>query len=222
MLGQPVSMLVPQVVGFKLTGTLPRRGDRHRPGADRHRRCSARRASSASSSSSTATGWPACRWPTGPRSPTWPPSTARPAGSFPIDAETLRYLELSGRPPSTDRAGRGVRQGTGDVPRRPARPRPSTPTRSSSTSRRSSRAWPARKRPQDRVPLHDAKASFADGAQGAASAAAPGQDRRRRPRTAGHRAVRVGGRRHGRRRRGPAVARERASTARADHATARS
>ena len=36
MLGQPVSMLVPQVVGFKLTGTLPRRGDGHRPGADRH------------------------------------------------------------------------------------------------------------------------------------------------------------------------------------------
>ena len=36
MLGQPVSMLVPQVVGFKLTGSLPRRGDGHRPGADRH------------------------------------------------------------------------------------------------------------------------------------------------------------------------------------------
>ena len=36
MLGQPVSMLVPQVVGFKLTGTLPRRGDGHRPGADGH------------------------------------------------------------------------------------------------------------------------------------------------------------------------------------------
>ena len=37
MLGQPVSMLVPQVVGFKLVGALPRGGDRDRPGPDRHR-----------------------------------------------------------------------------------------------------------------------------------------------------------------------------------------
>ena len=35
MLGQPVSMLVPQVVGFKLTGKLTRRRDGDRPGADR-------------------------------------------------------------------------------------------------------------------------------------------------------------------------------------------
>ena len=36
MLGQPVSMLVPQVVGFKLTGKLQRGRDRDRPGADRY------------------------------------------------------------------------------------------------------------------------------------------------------------------------------------------
>ena len=36
MLGQPVSMLIPEVVGFKLTGKLPRGRDRDRPGADRH------------------------------------------------------------------------------------------------------------------------------------------------------------------------------------------
>ena len=37
MLGQPVSMLIPRVVGFKLTGELPDGVDRHRPGADDHR-----------------------------------------------------------------------------------------------------------------------------------------------------------------------------------------
>ena len=36
MLGQPVSMLIPEVVGFKLFGTHARRHHRHRSGADRH------------------------------------------------------------------------------------------------------------------------------------------------------------------------------------------
>ena len=55
--------------------------DRDRPGADRHRRCCARRAWSASSSSSSARASPRCRWPTARPSPTWRPSTARPAAS---------------------------------------------------------------------------------------------------------------------------------------------
>ncbi len=37
MLGQPVSMLIPRVVGFKLTGERPARRDRHRRGAHGHR-----------------------------------------------------------------------------------------------------------------------------------------------------------------------------------------
>ena len=37
MLGQPVSMLIPRVVGFKLSGERPARCDRHRRGAHRHR-----------------------------------------------------------------------------------------------------------------------------------------------------------------------------------------
>ena len=36
MLGQPVCMLIPEVVGFRLTGELDRRRHRDRPGADRH------------------------------------------------------------------------------------------------------------------------------------------------------------------------------------------
>ena len=36
MLGQPIPMLIPEVIGFRLTGKLPRGRDGHRPGADRH------------------------------------------------------------------------------------------------------------------------------------------------------------------------------------------
>ena len=81
MLGQPVSMLIPQVVGFKLTGELRRRRDRDRPRAHRHadaaqegrgrqvRRVLRRRACAL------------CRSPIARPSPTWRPNTARPAAS---------------------------------------------------------------------------------------------------------------------------------------------
>jgi aconitate hydratase len=80
MLGQPVSMLIPQVVGFKLTGKL-------------------REGATATDLVLTVTqmlrkkgvvgkfveffgpGLDRCRWPTARPSPTWRPNTARPAAS---------------------------------------------------------------------------------------------------------------------------------------------
>ena len=56
MLGQPMAMLIPEVVGFELHRQAAAGRDRDRPRAHRHRRCCARRASSTSSSSSTAPG----------------------------------------------------------------------------------------------------------------------------------------------------------------------
>ena len=83
---------------------------------------------------------------------------------FPVDAETLRYLEFTGRPDRADRAGRGLRARAGAVPRpRTPRSRPS-PRRSSSTSATSSRASPGPKRPQDRIALADAKHGLPRGA----------------------------------------------------------
>ena len=79
------------------------------------------------------------------------PEYGATCGIFPVDAETLRYLRSTGRPRGAGRAGRGVLQGAGAVPRRETRRRRRTPTRSNSTWRRSSRAWPGRRRPQDRV-----------------------------------------------------------------------
>ena len=54
-------------------------GDRPRP--HRHTDAPQSTASSASSSSSSAPAWPSCRSPTGPRSRTWRPNTARRAAS---------------------------------------------------------------------------------------------------------------------------------------------
>jgi aconitate hydratase len=54
MLGQPISMLIPEVVGFKLTGKLPEGASPPPTWCSPSPRCCARRAWSASSSSSTA------------------------------------------------------------------------------------------------------------------------------------------------------------------------
>ena len=61
-------------------------------------RCCASTASSASSSSSTAPASRTCRSPTARRSATCRPEFGSTCAIFPIDAETLRYLEFSGRP----------------------------------------------------------------------------------------------------------------------------
>ena len=76
MLGQPIYMLLPEVVGMKLTGELP-------PGATATdlvltvTQILRKRRSSASSSSSSAPASRRCRSPIGRRSPTWRPNTAR-------------------------------------------------------------------------------------------------------------------------------------------------
>src|SRR4051794_20736708 len=97
MLGQPVSMLIPQVVGFRLTGQLPE-------------------GSTATDLVLTATQMLRERGVVGkfvefygPGLPTLPladratlgnmsPEMGATCAIFPIDAETLRYLEFSGRP----------------------------------------------------------------------------------------------------------------------------
>ena len=117
MLGQPISMLIPQVLGFRLTGamlegatatdlvlTITERLRKHGvvgkfveffgPGledltiADR------------------ATLGNMC------------PEYGATIAIFPIDAMTLDYLRLTGRERVAGRAGRGLRQGAGDVPQR--------------------------------------------------------------------------------------------------------
>ena len=147
MLGQPVSMLVPQVVGFKLTGTL-------------------REGATATDLVLTATqmlrkkgvvgkfveyyGAGLAGLPLADRATlaNMAPEYGATCGLFPIDAETIRYLAVVGPVPRDDPAGRGVRQGSGHVSHRQLAGSDVFRHAWSWTCPRSSRAWPARGAPR--------------------------------------------------------------------------
>jgi aconitate hydratase len=159
MLGQPVSMLVPHVVGFKLTGTL-------------------REGATATDLVLTVTqmlrkkgvvgkfveyyGDGLANLPLADRATiaNMAPEYGATCGLFPIDAETLRYLELSGRPPEMIRLVEAYAkaQGIFHAVGAPEAVYSDTLELDLSTVE-PSLAGP--RRPQDRVALHNAKASFA-------------------------------------------------------------
>ena len=142
MLGQPVSMLLPQVVGFRLEGELPE-------------------GSTATDLVLTVTemlrergvvgkfveffGPGLANLPLADRATigNMSPEFGSTCAIFPVDAETLRYLEFSGRPAEQIELVEAYTQGAGPLPRRGLTRTPPTPTRSSSTSRPSSPRWPA-------------------------------------------------------------------------------
>ena len=143
MLGQPVSMLIPQVVGFRLEGELPE-------------------GSTATDLVLTVTqmlrergvvgkfveffGPGLAGLPLADRATigNMAPEMGATCAIFPVDAETLRYLEFSGRPPERVELVEAYMPRAGAVPRRDSRRRSPTATRSPWTSRRSSPRWPAR------------------------------------------------------------------------------
>ena len=142
MLGQPVSMLIPRVVGFKLNGELPE-------------------GATATDLVLTITemlrehgvvgkfvefyGDGVSALPLANRATigNMSPEFGSTIAVFPIDEETTKYLKLTGRDRRADRARRGLRQGAGPLAR-PATPSRATPRGSSSTSARSSRRSPGR------------------------------------------------------------------------------
>ena len=97
MLGQPVYFLTPDVVGVHLTGALARRRHGHRPGADGHADCCARRRSSASSWNFTARARRRCRVVDRATIANMAPEYGATMGFFPIDAECVNYLRATGR-----------------------------------------------------------------------------------------------------------------------------
>ena len=175
MLGQPMSMLIPQVLGFKLTGKL-------------------HEGATATDLVLTVTemlrkqgvvgkfvefyGAGLARLPLADRATigNMSPEFGSTCAIFPIDAETLRYLEFSGRPKELIDAGRGVRQGAGAVARRGLRGADVHRHARARPRRRSSRASPGPKRPQDRVSLTESKAAFRMALEGYL----PDEDRRGR------------------------------------------
>ena len=133
MLGQPSSMLIPQVVGFKLTGKLPRGRDRDRPRADRHadaaqagRRRQVRRVLRHGSRE------PPARRPRDDRA-TWRRSTARRAASSRSTTRRSRTCASPAAARAQSRSSRPTRRRRASSARR-RRPSPRTPTRSSSIS----------------------------------------------------------------------------------------
>ena len=111
MLGEALSMLVPQVVGFRLTGRAARGRDGDRPRAHRDRDPAHAPASSGSSSSTSAPA--SARSPLADRATlgNMCPEYGATCGFFPVDEVTLDYLRLTGRSAERDRARRGVLQG---------------------------------------------------------------------------------------------------------------
>ena len=158
MLGQPVSMLVPQVVGFKLSGTL-------------------REGATATDLVLTVTellrrkgvvgkfvefyGDGLASLPLADRATiaNMAPEYGATCGIFPIDTETLRYLELSGRPEALIRLVEAYARAQG-LFFTPGGPEASyTDTLELDLAKvEPSLAGP--KRPQDRVNLSDSKESF--------------------------------------------------------------
>jgi aconitate hydratase len=158
MLGQPVSMLVPQVVGFKLTGALPE-------------------GATATDLVLTVTqmlrkkgvvgkfveyfGEGLASLPLADRATiaNMAPEYGATCGIFPIDNETLRYLELSGRPQTTIRLVEAYYKAQGMFHGPGTRTAEYSDTLELDLSTvRPSLAGP--RRPQDRVMLSDAKSSF--------------------------------------------------------------
>ncbi len=172
MLGQPLTMLVPPVVGLRLTGELPRGDDRHRPRPHHRRAPAPSRGGRASSSRSTAQVSPSSPSRTGPPSATWRPEYGATCVIFPIDDVTLDYLALHRSRRGPRGAGRGLRQGTGPVP-----PGRGTPSRSSP---RVGRARPLHGRAEPGRPVAAPGPGVAVGDEGRLPAR-PGRRRARAP-----------------------------------------
>ena len=144
MLGQPMSMLIPQVARLQAPRRAARGRDGDRPRPHRHRAAAPegrrrqvrrvlrpRRVRAAAGRPRDA-------------SATWPRSSASTCAIFPIDAETLRYLEFSGRAPEQIELVEAYARAQGLLHDEDSDGRRRSPTRSSSTSARSCRRSPAR------------------------------------------------------------------------------
>ena len=159
MLGQPISMLIPEVVGFRLIDRLPEGAtatDLVLTITERLRKLGVVGKFVEFYGPGLEFLTIADRATLGNMSPEYGATIA----ICPIDDMTLDYLRLTGARRGAREARRGLREGAGAVPHRGRRPIRSTRRRSSSICPRSSRASPGPKRPQDRVSLNQAKLKF--------------------------------------------------------------
>ena len=143
MLGQPLSMLIPQVLGVKLVGRLPEgttATDLVLTITERLRKHGVVGKFVEFYGEGLAHLTLADRATLGNMCPEYGATVA----IFPIDKMTLDYLRLTSRDAARVAARRGLRQGAGTLPRVEGAAIRSTARRSRSISPRSSRAWPDR------------------------------------------------------------------------------
>ena len=176
MLGQPISMLIPEVIGFRSPASC-RKASPRPTSCSPSRRCCARRASSASSSNSSAPASTTLTLEDRATIANMAPEYGATCGFFPVDGETIDYLE-DRRAARADRVAlvEAYAKAQGmwrDPARRPTR---SSPTRSSSISPTSCRRWPARSARRTASPLTAVAAGFASRAGRANSGKAADAD----------------------------------------------
>jgi aconitate hydratase len=163
MLGQPISMLLPQVVGFKLSGELPEGGtatDLVLTVTEMLRERGVVSKFVEFFGPGLATLGLADRATLGNMSPEFGSTCA----IFPVDAETLRYLDLTGRPTETIELVDAYAREQGMFHTEET----SDPVFSDLLELDLGEVVPSiagPKRPQDRVPLADAKESFLEAMQ---------------------------------------------------------
>ena len=182
MLGQPLSMLVPQVVGFRLTGALPEGAtatDLVLTVTEILRRTGVVGKFVEYFGAGVDALPLADRATLGNMSPEY----GATCGFFPVDQITLDYLRLTGRPPSGSRSSRPTARRTCSGTTRPTRRR--TRRSSSSTSATSSRRLPARagRRTVCRSPARSAPSSTRSAPSVSSTRTATSRSRRRFPRS---------------------------------------
>ena len=142
MLGQPIPMLIPEVIGFKLTGALPE-GATATDLVLTVTQMLRKKGVVGKFVEFFGAGLSSLTIEDQATIANMAPEYGATCGFFPIDQATIDYL----RPPAAPRprrAGRGLRQGAGHVARRRLRPSRCSPTRWSWTSPPSCPRWPGR------------------------------------------------------------------------------
>ncbi len=117
MLNQPLPLLAPEVIGVPSHRRAPRGRHGDRPRAHGHRDAAQVRRRRPSSSSSSAPGLSNLSLPDRATIANMSPEYGATCGYFPVDAETLRYLQLTGRDPAPDRPRRALLPRAGPLPR---------------------------------------------------------------------------------------------------------
>jgi aconitate hydratase len=166
MLGQPLSMLIPEVIGFKLHGRLPE-GTTATDLVLIVTEMLRKKGVVGKFVEFYGTGLSSLSLPDRATIANMAPEYGATMGFFPVDAETLSYLRFTGRTPDRVRLVEEYTKAQG-IFRTDATPDPmySDKLELDLTTVEATLAGP--KRPQDRVPLRQSKASFEKSMEGAA------------------------------------------------------